>query len=116
MHSHPVHRPPWASNKRVSKGLRVVGINELPEGRCWSEFCELDGGTAFTSASQLQICFIWAPVKPASRFLAMCASWLMDPQKRMCVVCRAAAKKRRLDQHKSLFCTRFCDCLNSAAV
>jgi type I restriction enzyme M protein len=28
----------------------------------------------------------------------------------MCVVCRAAAKKQRLDRRKSLFCTTFCIC------
>jgi hypothetical protein len=33
----------------------------------------------------------------------------------MCVVCRAADKKGRLARRKSLFCTRFCDCLNSPA-
>src|ERR1035438_5469205 len=36
-------------------------------------------------------------------------------KKRMCVACRAAAKKRRLDRRKSLFCTRFFHCLKSAA-
>jgi hypothetical protein len=43
----------------------------------------------------------------------MRASWLMNPKKRMCVVCRAAAKKRRLAQRKTLFCAKFYNCLIS---